>query len=120
MFSPVHSIVKTVAILSACSLLPLSAASAAGADAFISNGKTMEVRYGDLDLASKADQETLRRRLVKATWKVCAGETGVVLEKCRTAALNHVRAPVAAAIASAERGERLASTGGETKVAIAR
>ncbi|MEJ7934735.1 UrcA family protein [Sphingobium sp. AN558] len=120
MFSPVNSFIKPIVILGACALLPLSAASAAGTDAFESNGRTMDVRYGDLNLASKADQATLRSRLIKASWKVCSGETAHVVEKCRSAALAHVRAPVAAAIASAERGDQLARTGGETKVAIAR
>lgn len=116
MFRPLYAFITPIALLSAGALLPLSAASA---EPFISNGQNFEVRYGDLNLASKADQRELRGRLFQAARKVCAAEPANAIQKCRSGALAHVRAPVAAAIAAAERGERLAVKDTDAKVAMA-
>lgn len=113
MFRLPYAVFTPIALLSAGALLPLSAADA---ESFVSNGQNFEVRYGDLNLARKGDQRELRGRLFQAARKVCAAEPADTISKCRSAALAHVRAPVAAAIARAERGERLAVKDTETKV----
>ena len=87
----------------------LGAAGAASATEFESNGKSVEVRYQDLDLSKKADQRALNARIKRAAAKVCTtGESSAAIRKCQAVAAAHVRSEVELAIAKAQNGERYA------------
>ena len=95
-------------------LLPICLVAIAGvahADGipFVSNGRTFEVGYGDLDLSKADGQKQLKARLRRAAVKVCPGRTLQETRPCQIAAFEQVRAPVAAAIARAQGGERYAA-----------
>lgn len=94
------SIVAKMVAVSACALM--SAAAMASSIPFESNGRTVEVGYQDLDLAKKADQRELTLRIRRAAVKVCPGRSVQESRSCQLAALDHVREPMAAAIASAK------------------
>jgi UrcA family protein len=94
------SIVAKMVAVSACSLM--STAAMASGIPFESNGRTFEVAYKDLDLSKTADQRELTRRVRRAAVKVCPGKSVKESRSCQLAALDHVREPVAAAIASAQ------------------
>lgn len=106
MFAPV----KIIASLALSAAL-LAGASTAMAAPFQSNGRTTEVRFHDLNLANKADQAILKRRLARAATSVCTDKDLGTSAACRRIALDHIKAPVAAAIARAESGERYADAG---------
>ncbi len=109
MFAPV----KTIAIV-AFATLSLAAGSAS-AETFQSNGRTSEVRFGDLDLSRQADQKVLDARIARAASKVCSARDLSETMMCRSAAIAQVRAPVAAAIARANSKERYAEVGKEAR-----
>lgn len=80
----------------------MSAAAQASVIPFESNGRTVEVRYDDLDLSKAADQRALTLRIRRAAVKVCPGRTLQDVRSCQIAALDHVREPIATAIARAK------------------
>ncbi|BAI96007.1 hypothetical protein Sj15T_03380 [Sphingobium sp. TA15] len=90
----------------------LGVAGTASAVEFESNGRTTEVRYNDLDLASAKGQNVLKGRIWRAAWRVCErGATSAEIRKCQTVAADHVRGAVELAIAKAGSGERFADRG---------
>jgi UrcA family protein len=98
---------KIAAIAAASATLALGAGVASAED-FVSNGRTMEVRHGDLDL-SKADQQAvLRSRIARAASRVCIGTDLAAYTACRSKAIAHVQPGMKAAIARADSGERYA------------
>lgn len=99
----------SVKIICVASLGLLGSVAQADIIPFQSNGRTVEVRYGDLDLGKKADQRTLTARINSAAGKVCAARTVRESRSCQLLAIEQVRAPVAAAIARAQSGERYAA-----------
>lgn len=89
-------------------LLPFLAAAAvagtaaqASSEEFLSNGRTMEVRYKDLDLSKEADRRQLDARIRRAAVRVCPDRTLRGARACQLSAIDNVRAPIEAAIAKA-------------------
>jgi UrcA family protein len=79
--------------------------------------RTMEVRYGDLDLAQKAGQNQLEARISRAANKVCTNpSTREVDAGCRWNARQGAKARVAAVIARASTSERYAAA--DAKIAV--
>lgn len=105
MFAPTR-IITTLA-----SIALIASASAASAEDFQSNGHRTSVRFGDLDLSSQAHQRQLRNRIARAATKVCASRDLGAMAACKAQTIAHVEAPVAAAIARADTGERYADAG---------
>lgn len=93
----------------------LASAGAASAEEFQSNGRTKPVYHGDLNLTRTADQQELRSRIVRAANRVCASMDLATMRACKAKTMAHVEAPVAAAIARAETGERYADAGKEPR-----
>lgn len=93
----------------------IAVAGVANAAEFVSNGQTTEVRHGDLRLNTASGQKELDRRVKAAAGRVC--QIGTLEERmhCRKLAVANVQAPVAAAIARAETGERYAEAGADGK-----
>lgn len=97
---------KNGALLAALTATVLMSAGAqASFIPFESNGRTVEVRYDDLDLTKTADQRALTQRIRRAAVKVCPGRTLQDVRSCQIAALDHVREPIATAIAKAQTGD---------------
>lgn len=86
----------------------LVAGSPAFAGDFVSNGRTAEVRYDDLDLTQASGRQVLDKRLRKAASQVCAATTVREVMLCREKALDNVAKPVRTAIARAETKGRYA------------
>ena len=110
----------TAALAAAAALI---AGTPAFAGTFQSNGRTAEVRYGDLDLTQAADRQALNKRLRKAATQVCATSDVREMMACREKALDNVAQPTSAVIARAETKARYADaspTGaqGEAKVVV--
>lgn len=97
---------KTLFALTA--IASLTAAGSANAREFESNGRTAVVRYNDIDLADAAGQKELQRRIRAASVRVCTNSDRLVMQACTEKARDHVKAPVASAIARATTGERYA------------
>lgn len=97
---------KTLIALTA--IASLAAAGSAHAGEFQSNGRTAAVRYQDINLADAAGQKELQRRIHVATRQVCSSSDTRTMEACRKLALDHVKAPIASAIARAATSERYA------------
>ncbi|WP_336971790.1 UrcA family protein [Sphingobium aromaticiconvertens] len=97
---------KTLIALTA--LASLAAAGSANAGEFESNGRTAAVRYHDINLSDAAGQKELQRRIRSASNRVCVSADTRTMAACRKLALDHVKAPVASAIARAATGERYA------------
>ncbi|EQA96996.1 UrcA family protein [Sphingobium wenxiniae] len=112
MFAPLKTL--SIAAFAAASLI----ASSAGAETFVSNGRTFKVRFNDLDLSQRADQKELQSRIDRAASRVCSSSNLAEASRCRAAALTHVKAPVAAAIARAESRERYAEAGKDARPAL--
>lgn len=102
------AIIKSLSALSAVAALALSAG-AASAASFESNGKTVNVRHGDLDLSRPADQARLKARIARAAVRTCAEYQGSAATQCRRLAVAQVRVPVETAIARASTPERFAA-----------
>jgi UrcA family protein len=103
---------KTAALIAAATLaIGSTAAFAAPAGDFISNGRSAEVYHGDLDLAKAEQQKQLRSRIARAASKVCASSDLTVQMSCRAKAIAQVEPRMRAAIARAETGERYADAG---------
>ncbi len=90
-------------------------AGAASAEEFQSNGRTVEVLHGDLNLAKPDHQRELRQRISRAANRVCATPDLTMMMACRAKTLANVDAPVAAAIARADSRERYADAGREIR-----
>ncbi|WIA55020.1 UrcA family protein [Sphingobium sp. WTD-1] len=97
---------KIITTLSAAALL--AGSGIASAQDFKSNGRTTQVRFGDLDLTRYADQQQLRSRISRAAGKVCSTSDLAAYTACRSAAIAQVEAPIATAIARAQTNERYA------------
>lgn len=93
------------------SIALIATAGSASAGEFVSNGRTSEVRHGDLDLSKAADQRQLRQRIARAASQVCKSQDRSTAQACKAIAIAQVEAPVSAAIARAETGERYADAG---------
>lgn len=93
----------------------IATAGAASAEPFESNGRRAEVYHGDLNLAKADHQKQLRSRISRAASRVCATTDLAAMTACRSKAIAHVSAPVNAAIARAETGERYADAGKEVR-----
>lgn len=100
---------KFVAI--AASIALAAGAGAASAQEFQSNGRTTPVYHGDLNLTQPAHQQQLRSRIARAASRVCASVDLAMQQACRAKAIAQVEAPISAAIARAETGERYADAG---------
>ncbi|WP_022681121.1 UrcA family protein [Sphingobium bisphenolivorans] len=97
------TIVTKLVAAGACALM--SSTALANSIPFESNGRTVEVSYQGLDLSKKADQRELTLRVRRAAVKVCPAPTVSASRACQLSALDNVRAPLAAAIASAQARE---------------
>lgn len=95
----------TTALVAAAALI---AGTPAFADTFESNGRTAEVRYGDLDLSQAAGRQALNKRLRKAATQVCTASEVREMMACREKALDNIAQPVNAVIARAETKARYA------------
>lgn len=100
---------KIAAALASAALL--ASAGAASAQEFQSNGRTTGVYHGDLDLSKPAHQQQLRSRIARAANRVCSSMDLQAQMNCKAKAIAHVQAPINAAIARAETGERYADAG---------
>lgn len=87
---------------------PAFAGAPASALAFESNGRTMEVRYADLDLTQADGRAELRSRLSRAASRVCYTSDSREMRACRINALDHIKEPVKTVIARAETRSRYA------------
>ena len=104
---------KIAAALASAALLASAgiSAGAASAQEFDSNGRTTGVYHGDLDLTKAAHQQQLRSRIARAASRVCSSMDLQAQQACKAKAIAHVEAPISAAIARAETGERYADAG---------
>jgi UrcA family protein len=102
---------KFAAVLGSIALI--ASAGAASAQNFVSNGRTSEVRHGDLNLSKAADQQILRNRIARAVGRVCNASELAEQQACKRIATAQAQAPVNAAIARAETGERYADARGQ-------
>ncbi|WP_311270534.1 UrcA family protein [Sphingobium sp. WCS2017Hpa-17] len=100
---------KIAAALASVALL--ASAGAASAQEFQSNGRTTGVYHGDLDLTNATHQQQLRSRIARAANRVCSSMDLQAQQTCKAKAIAHVQAPISAAIARAETGERYADAG---------
>jgi UrcA family protein len=98
-------------IAAAASIALLATAGAASAQDFQSNGRTSAVYHGDLNLTKAEHQEELRSRIARAARRVCASDDLSLQQACKAKTVAHVEAPINAAIARAETGERYADAG---------
>lgn len=89
------------ALAAAAMLAALSGAASASAAGFQSNGRTIAVHHGDLDLSRGADQRALRARIARAAAQLCVDGDLSAKMTCRRETIAHVDAPVVAAIARA-------------------
>ncbi|MEC3911807.1 UrcA family protein [Sphingobium sp. CR2-8] len=89
----------------------LATTGVASAQEFQSNGRTDEVFHGDLNLSKAADQKVLRARILRSASRVCGSNNLAEAQACKAKAIAHVQAPINAAIARAETGERYADAG---------
>lgn len=103
--TPVSQIFK---FLGLCSLAAMGVAARADIIPFESNGRVVEVDYRDLDLGKKADQQELNARIRRAAVKVCPARTVQESRSCQLTAIDHIREPIAAAIARAQSDSRYA------------
>ncbi|BAV66206.1 UrcA family protein [Sphingobium cloacae] len=113
MFAPFKTL--SIAVFAAASII----ATSASAETFISNGRTFEVRFGDLDLSQASDQKELQDRIGRAASRVCSSPNLTEANRCRSNAIAHVKAPIAAAIARAESKARYAEAGRDPAAALA-
>jgi UrcA family protein len=90
------------------SIALIATAGSASAGEFASNGRTSEVRHGDLDLSKPAHQQQLRQRIARAASRVCSSTDLSAELACKQMAIAHAQAPVNAAIARAETSDRYA------------
>ena len=112
----ISSATNAIKLLSAgVAAMVLSVSAQADVFPFESNGRTAEVRYQDLNLGNKADRHELDVRIRRAAVKVCRDRTVQRSRACQLAAIDHVRAPLEAAIAKANGAakEQLASVSEE-------
>lgn len=93
--------------------------SAASAGEFQSNGRTTEVRFGDLDLSKAEGRKQLQQRINRAASRVCSSSSMAEASACRKLAIANIKAPVEAAIARAKTGERYADAGHDAGSALA-
>ncbi|SCW69190.1 UrcA family protein [Sphingobium faniae] len=107
MFAPFKTF--SIAAFAAASMM----AGSASAETFISNGRTFEVRFNDLDLSRTADQQELQDRIGRAASRVCSSPNLTEANRCRSNAIAHVKVPVATAIAQAQSKARYAEAGKE-------
>lgn len=107
---------KIIAAFSSIALL--ASAGAASAEDFASNGRTTQVRFGDLDLSNQAHQQELRTRIARAANRVCSSMDLTVMRTCKERAIAHVEAPIAAAIARADSKDRYADAGKDARVVV--
>jgi UrcA family protein len=109
------TIAKIIAALA--TVAALGTAAGASAAAFESNGKTVEVRYHDLDLSQPKGQRALNGRINRAAANVCAEyKMTAAIAKCQRQAAAHVRSNVELAIAKAQGAQRYADLGKEKPV----
>ncbi|MEJ7927758.1 UrcA family protein [Sphingobium sp. AN641] len=106
--------IKTISALTA--IAALAAGSAASAGEFQSNGRTAAVRFGDLDLSKAEGQKQLQQRINKAASRVCSTASLNESNACRKLAIANIKAPVEAAIARAQSGERYADAGTDARM----
>ncbi|MFD1107429.1 UrcA family protein [Sphingobium olei] len=101
---------KIAAIASATVALALTAgaAGAAGINDFQSNGRSVEVRHGDLDLTKADQRQQLQTRISRAASRVCSKGGLNEQQACRKLAIAQVQPRISAAIARAETKERYA------------
>ncbi|WP_188063777.1 UrcA family protein [Sphingobium sp. KCTC 72723] len=102
---------KFAAVLGSIALI--ASAGAASSQNFVSNGRTSEVRHGDLNLSKAADQQALRGRIARAVGRVCNAQDMGEQQACKRMATAQAQVPVNAAIARAETGERYADARGQ-------
>lgn len=98
-------------------LAALGSAGVANAAEFESNGKTVEVRYHDLDLSQAKGQRALNGRINRAAANVCADyKVTAAVQKCQRQAAAHVRKDVELAIAKSQGTARYADLGKDKPV----
>ena len=95
----------TAALAAAAALV---AGTPAFAETFVSNGRSVEVRHGYLDLNNAEGRRALNARIYKTATKVCATADAREMMACREKTLNHIKQPISAAIARAETKARYA------------
>lgn len=100
-------------IFAAASIALLASAGAASAQSFQSNGRTSPVYHGDLNLTKAEHQKQLRSRIARAANRVCVSTDLATQQSCKSRAIAQVQAPISAAIARAETGERYADAGND-------
>lgn len=110
--------IKTAIALTTASIALVATGSAAFAGTFQSNGRTAEVRHGDLDLSSAAGQKALRKRISLAASKVCANPNLGEMTQCRAEAIANVRASVDTVVARAATGEVYADAADTVRVVV--
>ncbi|HKT75681.1 MAG TPA: UrcA family protein [Sphingobium sp.] len=113
---------QSFALLPMLAAAVVATAAPASAEEFISNGRTTEVHYKDLDLSKDADRHMLDLRIKRAAVRVCPERNLRASRACQLAAIEHVREPIYAAIAKAngKPGEAFADKGSDKPVGAAR
>lgn len=109
---------KFSVVLAAIAAAASFSAPAFAQDEFIPNGHSIAVGYGDLDLSKPRDVRTLDRRLFRAAWKVCPGETLGERTACQKLALAHARQPFVELMAKARANGAYAKADPDSKIAI--
>lgn len=106
-----------IAAATLTSIALIGSSGIASAQEFHSNGRTTQVYHGDLDLSKPDQRATLHSRIARAASRVCSSADLVAQQTCKAQAIAHVDAPVNAAIARADTGERYAEAGNRRALA---
>jgi UrcA family protein len=99
---------KFATAIATAALIAGAGSASATTSEFKSNGRHTEVYHGDLDLSKGAHQQELHRRIARAASRVCSSQDLEAQQACRSATIAQMQAPVNAAIARADTGERYA------------
>lgn len=112
---PINAKAVTAAFVAAATLV---AGTPAFAEPFESNGRTVEVRFADLDLTKAEDRTELQGRLRRAATRVCISSNTREMMACRQKSLAHIKEPINAALARAETRARYADARTGAKVMV--
>ena len=110
---------KFAALIASATLALGAGAATASAQDFVSNGRSVEVYHGDLDLSKAADQDMLHSRITRAASRVCNNDDLRAQMACRAKTIANAQTRTQAAIARAATGERFADASVSDRRALA-
>lgn len=112
---PIHAKAIAAAFVAAAAL---GAGTPAFAEPFESNGRSVEVRFADLDLTKAEDRSEFHARLRRAATRVCVNSNRREMMDCRQKTLARIEEPITAAFARAETRARYADARTGAKVMV--